>query len=366
MNRIVPSWLPPVLLVVLVALTFLVLPPRVSSDSTTYLEAMSVVITGHAPEGFRPNRILTTIGGLEMITFGGLFTGSILSSWYTVNALFYFFGMWIFYLFLRRFLRDETGWVSLLGMLMLATNYTTISFGLNYLLDIGGWFFYIAALYFAYRFMESGRRDYLYWAAFLTGFGGLFKEYALCAAIPVVLSLIYREYKHPKTFWKRLLMTAILGVLPLALFYTWVYQSYGYTYADWFSFNEARYGLSYGSRALEYIKVFGSLFTFLWFLIIPGLYLVLNRGRALFSSQRLMFLGGVFLSALPVFFWPAITQRVYFIPVIFGALLASLFLKHEERRLWFYVPVVLLYAIAGFTMDHYILPAVNIDAFLHL
>jgi hypothetical protein len=364
LNPSIPKWLPLILLLAIVLCTLFVLPPHISSDSASYLKAMDVLGGAPVAHDFRANRILTTFGGLEVAVVLTKLIGSSLVSWYLMNSLFFIFGMWCFYLFLREFISDEKGLVALIGMILLATNYVVISFGLNYLMDMGGWFFYILGLFFSYRFYTSGKVSYLWTAAFLIGFGGLFKEYALFASIPFVVALLFREYKNPVKLLLRSLGAFVLGVIPITLLYFYVYKIYGYTYADWFSFNQGRYGLSYSSRIIEYIKVFGSLFTFAWFLILPGVYFVIRQGKELLGKEKMIFLFGIFLSALPIFAWPAITQRIFFVPVVFGIIVATIFLKREESRLLLYIPLVLLYVLAGYGMDHYILPNVNLDVLL--
>ncbi len=110
MTRRTPAWLVFVVLLVIVLVTRLVLPPHVSSDSTSYLQAMQVVISGKISPGFMPNRILTTFFGLEaVITVGYLVTSNILVAWYLVNALFFILGLAAFFFFLREFFEDTHG-----------------------------------------------------------------------------------------------------------------------------------------------------------------------------------------------------------------------------------------------------------------
>lgn len=365
MVRALPSWLVPAFLCVAVLFTFFLLPPRISSDSTSYIEAMGVVMSGEVPSGFRPNRILTTFGGIETVIIVALFTRSILVAWYLVNAFFYVAGFWLFFLFLRRFLKDEKS--ALFGTALLALNYVSVSFGLNYLMDMGGWFFYLLAVYFAERFLATSRTDYFLWGGLIVGVGGLFKEYAFLGAIPLVAVAVFKHRTQLVSGFKKTILFSIILALPVLLFYMAVYQIFGYTYADWFSFNEQRYGSSYASRVVEYIKVFGSLFTFAWFLVVPGAYLIARRGKEYLDPGRLALLAGIALSALPVFLWPAVTQRIFFVPVVLCVILASAFVRYAEIRPAVYMTLFYLYVLTNFLMDSTVLPLFNLgDLFTFL
>lgn len=365
MKRPVPGWLPPVIFLLLVLISKSVLPPHLSSDSYTYLEGMTVLQGMPPSDTFLPSIFLTTIGGLTLVTKIASFTGGTLTAaWYFINAWFYVFGLWAFWLFLRKFLRDSEGWVSLLGAVLLGLNYCLVSFGLNYLTDMGGYFFYLVGVYCAYRFLEEGESSHLYWGAALIGFGGLFKEYALCASIPLVSVLVYRDHKTPKILFRRLLITALLGAGPVVISSILQYYSLHFTYANWFAHNQKQYGLSYASRTWEYVKVLGSLFTFLWFLILPSLYFAFRSRTRLLDSRRTFFLFTLLLSALPAFIWPAITQRIFFVTVVAGVVLVSVLFKEKSSYWRWYVLPVLLYVFSGYTMDPLILPLVDVDAFI--
>lgn len=363
MSQRTPAWLVFVVMIVIVFVTRLALPPHVSSDSTSYLEAMKVLVSGDTPEGFVPNRILTTYLGLETVVWtAGAITGDILWAWYAINSIFFVLGLAAFFFFLRDFFEDDT--VAWLGTLLLATNYAVLSFGLNYLMDMGGWAFYLITLWASYRYYLTRRVSYFVWGALFVGFGGLFKEYAFLALIPLLGAVALRDYKKPWVLVRHALQTLVLVAIPVGFAWWMVQSSFGYSYADWFGFNETRYGASYASRIWEYVKVFGSLFTVGWFLALPGLILFLKKGKQLLGRDRMILMTLVFVSGLPVFLWPAITQRVFLISVVFLVMLACLFMKRYEKWLPYMLPVIILYVLAGYTMDSYILPWVSLDSML--
>lgn len=348
-------------LVALALVSLAVHPARVSSDSASYIAAITVLRTGVAPDGFVPNRILTTFLGLEKVRVLGAITGNLLSGWMLMNMLAYVFGFLFWYALLREFFESRT--VAIMGTLLLAGNYTSLAFGLNYLMDMSGWATYLIALWSAFRYVTTNDPRYLWLGSVASGVGGLYKEYGFLGLIPIGIVLL-REYRTaPARTLGRLVRVTAIGLTPLLISWIYVYYAYGYTYLDWFRFNTAQYAVSYAKQVVEYIKVFGSLFTFGWFLALPGIYLLLRRAWAEYTLAVRAFVLGFFFSALPVFVWPAITQRIYFVPVAFLSFTACVFLKRHERYLAYLLPLLALYLLVSLFMDQYILPKVNIGSF---
>lgn len=332
------------------------LGPHQLGDTGTYEQAVSVLRNGIAPAEFVPNRLLTTLGGLELIRFVSIATGGdIYPAWFFVNALFYFISCIFFFKLLTRMFRSERA--ALLGALFLAANYGFLIFGLNYLMDIGGWMFYILSLYLLWKHAESRRTGDLLWSAAMVGIGGLFKEYAFLGAVAIAVYAIYEYRSSLKTLALRALETAAIALGPAALAYLWVYMKFGYTYADWFGSNAEHY--IYASRSVEYIKAGGSLVNVLAFAFIGGLIVGIRHSKELGSELR-AFVLAVFLSVLPVLFWPAITQRILTVAVPFIALASALLFARRPTRWPVFALLLLIYIGVTFLMDSYILGAVEL------
>src|SRR6266404_5325193 len=79
-----------IVIVLFASLSLLYLKPdHIGGDGTTYAEAMQVLATHQVPQGFMPNRILTTFLGLELILKVGTFLGNIPLAWIIINTCFY-------------------------------------------------------------------------------------------------------------------------------------------------------------------------------------------------------------------------------------------------------------------------------------
>lgn len=351
-----------IFLLVLVGASFVIIPPHLFGDSISYLKSIDVLKTGNIPPDFIPNRILTTYAGLQAVVFLSYIFGSVLKSWLFMNIAFYVIANLFFYKLLEEFFESRK--VAFWGMVLLATNYAMITFGPTYLMDMGGWAFYTAALFLTFRFLKTQEIKYLFWGALITGFGGLFKECGFLGFIPILVSLIFYYKNNFKNLIKYFLILGVFVVLPAILVHISVYINHHYNYFDWLRFNKNL--MADSSDFLSYVKVFGSLFTFGWFLFIGGIYTLMKKDEKKFNPQQVIFLIALFLSIMPIFLWPAVTQRIFFIAIPLIILISCVFLKKYESRIHYFIPLFIIYILINLSMDKYVLPLVNIDRFIQI
>ena len=330
--------------------------PIIDGDGVTYLEAMKFLqhgtITPHAPY-----RILTAFLGMESVIFFSSIFGSIESGWLILSILFYFLFAIFFYKIVFRIFKSST--VAFLCGLFVMANYAMICFGLDYWMDGGGWMFYALSLYFCLRYVESSDRKMLLYSAATIGVGALFKEYAFLAVVPIAVVLIYENWPKVTDSVKKAFVPALLALTPVLLAFVYVYQKFNYTYFTWFALNHNHH--IYPSRFVEYIKSLGSLYTFLAFLVIAGIYFFWKNGAEFVLEKKTrIFILSVVLSSLPIFIWPAITQRILFVTVPGAVLVAGFCFKRFEKRWVYFLPILFVYTIVNFTMNAYILPNFNL------
>ncbi len=350
-------------LVALSSLTVCFLTPKeIGGDGLDYVKAIEVIQTGNIPQDFVPNRILTTFLPLYIVIFLGSIVGSIQIAWLSLNILFYFILCIFFYKILDLLFQNSK--ISFIGGLFFASNYGILIFSLNYLMDVGGWAFYVMSLYFFLLYIqkseEEGKRKMLHIALGLAGAGVLFKEYAFLAFIPIGLYYLYEQ----KSLWKAIggLWKGVLAsFIPIILVYIYVFNRFNYTYVNWLSSNQNEY--IYSSRIIEYIKSFGSLYTVLALLFLGGLYSLYRykKEQANEESNNIFFyVCSVCASALVVFIWPAITQRILSISVP-AVVLSSAFLFERFKKYWYIFLIALVpYILLTFFMDSFILSFVNL------
>jgi glycosyltransferase involved in cell wall biosynthesis len=345
------------ILLFLSVFSILILHPKIQGDSVSYVETIEYMKTGIQPTNFLPNRIITTSGGMVSVIMLDKIIGNTPLSWLIINGFLYVVMGLFFYSLLKKLLHDSR--VAFLGTILLITNYAAISFGLAYLMDIGGWTFYIASLYFSLKYLQSKNQNFLWISSVLVGVGGLFKECALLAYVVIFFLVITNHWKQWLKILKLLIATTVMSFGPFLLVNIYSYFAYGYTYFSWLSAQDV---YVYPSRIVEYIKSFGSLYNFGFFLFIPGLYILLKNSKKVLEDKSILFIWLVIFSVLPISLWAAITQRVLFITVPALVLVSSLFLKKIENRWYIVWPLLGFYILASFLMDSYILKIINLSS----
>lgn len=350
-----------VCLAVLIVLFTRFLGPNILGDTPSYIDAMNV-LAGHAPSaGFIPNRIITTFGPMELIRGLAPIFGGTYPAWFYLNVVLYLIGCIVLFKLLYGFF--DSGATAFFGGLFLASSYGFFLFGLHYLMDVGGLAFYVCSLYFLSRYARSRSWRDILLSALMIGVGGLFKEYAFLAAVGIAVYLIVEAWPGLKTVsgWKSFaskgIATGAIAMAPAAILYIWAFHHFGYTYADWFGANATHY--IYHSRITEYIKSLGSLYNFLALIVLGGLYVVIKQWKTIESRLRI-FLVSAAASFLPIFCWPAITQRILTATVPFAIIIAGFAFKRWQKLWWLWAALLVMYALATFFMDSYILKAVNL------
>jgi hypothetical protein len=349
-----------VLLVFLIIFSIYALHPHIAGDSFLYVDSIKVLETGTQPVGFIPMMIVSTYLGLKLIMFLNFFTGHIEISWLLLDSVLYFAMGMFFYSLLKRILKDAR--VAFLGTLFLVTNYAAVSFGLGFLMDMGGWVFYVASLYFSYLYLnsEGGKEDkWLYISSALVGIGGLYKEYAFVAYVVVFGLIIFKNWRNWPKIFKKVFITLGLALGPFLLLNVYGFISFHYTYLNWLLYNHKAY--AYQNKIVEFIKSFGSIYNFGWFLFVGGFVILLQRTKKIFQTKdidkNILFIWLTVLSCLSVLLWPVVT-RVLFITMPATVLISCLFIKRINKYL--VLSIFVAYVISSYLMDAYILNFVNL------
>jgi 4-amino-4-deoxy-L-arabinose transferase-like glycosyltransferase len=332
----------------------------------SYWQAMDAVSGGHVESYFLPNRITTGLGLILAAIAGGYVFHSREFTWMLLSVLSYVGTGLFFYALALRLLKNARA--AFLSTLIVALNYGAIVWGLNYTADQMGWFFFMAALYSCWRFLEGGGKKWLWLGVLSVALGGVFKEYAPCAYIGIACSIALYKQEGWGLVKKFFLMglTGALCLVPLIAANAYSWFAFHYTYLDWWHFNHTNQVAFPDSYLEEYIKILGGIYNFAWLLFIPGLFLFWKRRKELSNNLSLQFIIVMALSSLPVFIWPPF-QRIFFITVPAFALVCGLYFAHAGKRaLFIIVPLLMTYVLTGYFMDAYVLPNVNIGPILHL
>ncbi len=340
-------------------------PHIIEGDAVGYVNAMQV-FAGGEPTNFADgtrtmtvtiHRMLTTPLSIQALRIFSTLFGSITVGWLVWDSVLFFAVNVLFYWLLIRVFQSHR--VAFVGGLFFAGNYALITSGLSFFVDIGGWFFFVLSIFWLFSYVESGRYRDLLIATLAIAVGGLFKENAFVASVPLVAILIYENYPSPVRFLKRSVPLGLIIVAPTMVHQVLIYLQHGYSYLYWIRMNQEVY--HYSSRTLEYIKSLGSLLTFLAPISCAGgIALLRSSSASPLDVKRKIFILSVLVSSIPAVLWPGITQRVLFMVVPGSVLLACVFIKKHEHYWWAFLPIVFLYVLASFFMNSFILDFVNL------
>lgn len=329
-----------------VACYYLQPPFDLAGDAPGYLEAMRVLNGMTPPDAFTPNRFLTTFGSVSVVAALAALTGNYLASWFFVNSL-YFFGLaFVSYFLFRRLTGSDAG--SILGALFVAGNYDVLTFGLNYLMDGSGWFWFMLSLLFSSFYMEQGSRRYLWGAALAAGIGTLFKEYAFFAFLPLGIVVLYRNWFDMRGLVQDAL-PCVISLAPLVLVHGGVYLIYGYSYLDWYGMNTTVFGFT------GWAWNAGRSFLVVLSFMLPVSLLGIVALSSVKDGRTKVFIASLILPALAVFLWPIITERLVFLAVPLFALLGAFAVARYECHWPWFAFVWLLYVMVSLKTDGLIL-----------
>ncbi len=329
------------------------------TDAIHMLQARSISV----PHGANsPKRLVTAFGFLEILRFLSFITHDVYLTWITLNSIWFLLAGYFFFRFVLLLLDDR--YAAFAATFLFAANYITITEGLSYMADMGGWFFFFLSFFLIASFWKTKSMRFLLLASVSIGIGGLFKEYGLLPYIALLASLAWSAYKDRGIFLKNFIVTGIISFAPTAVAWVYVYKVYHYSYLTNVASATELYATTYNSRILEFVKVYGSLYHFGWLLFAGGAILMFqNRKRIPKDLSLKLFL--LFISALPLVFWPGITQRVVFITILPAIIISAYFLKETKRYWYAHVLFFVAYIVTNIYMKFYILPNVSIEGVYH-
>lgn len=331
-------------------------PTRIPGDTPTYVAGADYLTGGLSPDVLVPlNRLLSA--PLFIATIAGLshFTGDTLSAIYALNFFFYFLSIFVFYhLALQVFQQRRIAFIS---ALLYATTYGLSSFGVNYLADMSGWFFFVLTSLFAMRFFRGLKtRDFVL-GLLSTIVGVFFKEYGGLGLITLSLLILFSPLSIKNKL--KYLGLAALGLLAaLAVYHYWFYLHFHYSYFDWYRYNlkmyaapgveaAGRYGLVLMTKVLGWVYLVG------WPLFAWGLWRLWQRGE----RQLYLVLVSLLPASLSFLLWPALTQRIVFVFVPWLILVSAFGVSRWPR--WTLVLVVAFYALINYATP-WLIPIINL------
>lgn len=238
---------------------------------------------------------------------------------------------------------------ALLASLFFITTTIILEVGLSYLVDMGGWFFYLFSLFLTLLYFKTKNIKLIILNGFFSGVGLLMKEHGGLGVLFFGLMVLFAGRFVLKEKILKLLYFGAFFLIPFLAVQILVFKYFHFTYWDWFLMNRA--GTDHGSFFLIIFKYLGQLFrilSFLWPFVLIGLWRELREK----NWERLK----IFLALLPASFsfllWSVSGGgRAAFIFAPLGILLATYGCK--KMKPVFLVPIIIVILVLNYTFVYF-------------
>ena len=290
------------------------------SDATEFRDA-GVFLSqgGEVSREVLMNRVIPS--PLFLYTSIGLnfFLGDFAFSFSVVNIIFYILCAFAFYFLALEIYKEKK--VAFISTLLVIFNFYVIDPGNAHLADMSGWFFLIFSTYLAIRYVSTFNRKFYYLSILFAVVGFFFKEYGGLGLINLALLILISDLpKRQKV--KDVLGAVILSVIPIFSYHIFSFFHYHVSYFDKFInvTTNSPSNPDYQSKSVVLlVKILGWLFSFGWFAFLFGV----KEELKIKDKKRLMILLACLPATLTFLIWPAITQRLAVILMMWLALVAG-------------------------------------------
>lgn len=299
--------------------------PELVKDASEYFEAARFLQGDQVGGQIQLGRILTTPLFLyTSILINNLFNDFSLS-FSVVNIIFYLLLAFAFYFLALEIYKEQK--IAFFSSIFVIFNYYIIDPSNAHLADMGSWFFFIVSTIFAVKYINTVDRKYYGLSIIFAAIGVFFKEYAGLALGNLILLICISDI-----YWKQkikdILISIFLVLFPLLSFHIFIYLKYNYLYFDRFlsvGMISSAPGFESGGLILL-IKILGWLFSFGWIAFGLGSLEEFKVG----DKKRSKILLAILPVTLTFYIWPAITQRLAVMFMMWLSLIAGFGLSRSK------------------------------------
>ncbi|MBI4709146.1 MAG: glycosyltransferase family 39 protein [Candidatus Portnoybacteria bacterium] len=278
-----------------------------ASDSEQYLETAKY-FNGQDAQIY-PHRLLKPI--VPFFAALGSYVFGLKPAFLFINSLLYFFIGFIIFKIIK--LLFNNNFQALVGSLLFLTSYPMLEYGIAYMTDLAGWFFFALSVYLTLLFLKKPSAAQAMLIGFIAAFGFLAKEsggmgilfFALCA------TFLLKDNWAGKL--KYLFVAGIFFIAPLSLWQIFIYLKFHYTYYDWYLVGQGSSAVYSKEFFRLFLKSLGATFLLSWFFVAAGL----AKYRQLTKENRNI-LFALLPSSLTFVLWHGASSRLFFIPLFYG------------------------------------------------
>lgn len=236
-----------------------------------------------------------------------------------INSVLYFFIGFIIFKIIKLLFNDDKQ--ALIGALLYLAAYPMLEYGIVYMTDLAGWFFFAVSVYLTLLFLKKPSYNLAIFNGLLSAAGFLAKESGGMGILFffICLFLVYKDSFVNKI--KYLLSFASFFAAPFLAWQAFVYFRFYYSYYDWF-FKYNEYSQPVGTYKREFFQIFikslGAAFLLGWIFVMLGL---LKIKKALGDVKKILL--ALILPSFSFLLWFAASSRLYYIIGILLSILAS-------------------------------------------
>ncbi|TSC91507.1 MAG: hypothetical protein CEN90_305 [Parcubacteria group bacterium Licking1014_17] len=334
------------ILACLILMTITVLGVKKYDDTGFYLSAMQQ-IQGKTPlysESQYTFQVIPMLNNPAIIIIAvlvGKIFGSELFGLFLTNLIFYIATAMIFYNLALVIFSDRKR--ALLASIFWAGNNVILRFGIGaYLVDMGGWLFYIAVLYLAVRFYRSQESKFAIMCGLVAAIGLFFKESGGIG----ILSLITFILLSPQSIRNKIILiikSCLFFIINIA-YHFWAYFTHGYLYFN--RYETVLTNFAPHQKLINITKTAGYLFSIGWFLGLIGFFDGINKKIENIPDYRKIFYG-LLPPAMIFLAYPAYDIRVISVTIPLLSIMAAAGLTRFKSK-YFTYSIITLYVILNF------------------
>ncbi|MFH0804146.1 MAG: hypothetical protein V1896_00915 [Candidatus Zambryskibacteria bacterium] len=317
-------------------------PDLGKKDAYEYSEAARFLQGNSANDNMQLNRVLTTPLFLYSSISVNYFFNDFSLSFATVNVVFYFLCVFVFYLLAFEIYKEEK--VAILSSILVSSNFYMIDPGNLHLADFGGWFFFILGTFLAVKYINTFNRKFYYLSIIVSAVGVLFKEYGGLAVGNLILLICISDIPWRQKL-KDVLIAVSLVLAPILSFHIFIYLKYHYLYFDRYVAVGRYVSLETPKNFILLVKILGWLFSFGWLAFCYGAWKELKTK----DKRRIKILLAILPVTLTFYFWPSITQRLAVMFMMWLALIAGFGLS-KIKWYWLYLFLV-IYIVFNYNIE---------------
>ena len=337
--------------------SYLTTPLQVNSDLHSYLSTITYVrsslsgesdtVPAPAPQVVLTRALTTPLMTLSAMVIGGI-TGNDAFGIIAINIIFYFLLVPIFYrIGVLIFDNQKTAFIA---TVILFTNWVLFTYGTAFLVDMGGWFFFLLTTMCALEYYrDPTRRSYFYYGILSSIVGVFFKEYGALGMATLGI-LVAASHTPAMQKIKDIATAFLLFGTALVAYHLWFYLHFDYTYLSWYGHNYESYA---APESGSYKHDFSHLIRVLVLIFLPGWPIFLLGGVRIVKELRgrvaslLIPLGAMLPASLAFLAWPSFAHRIAFTLIPWVALVAAFGLARIQKR-WLILGVLIGYALVNY------------------